>query len=70
MPAEIHDYMGPHGRNMGIPIGEFTARAYTGLCSGEDTIFIGDLAFADNILDLGKKKRELFEELAKLIRSR
>ncbi|TGO38048.1 hypothetical protein BHYA_0083g00270 [Botrytis hyacinthi] len=68
--TEIHDYMGPHGRDMGMPIGEFTAKAYTGLCSGEDTIFIGDLAFADSILDLGKKKRELFEELAKLIRSR
>ncbi|KAF7857846.1 uncharacterized protein EAF02_011213 [Botrytis sinoallii] len=67
--TELHDYMGPHGRKLGMPAGEFTAKAYTGLCSGEDTIFIGDLASAGRISDIAIKRRELFEKLAKLIRS-
>ncbi|KAF7911645.1 uncharacterized protein EAE98_011909 [Botrytis deweyae] len=67
--TELHNYMGPHGRKLGMPAGEFTAKAYTGLCSGEDTIFIGDLASAGSISDIAIKRRELFEKLAKLIRS-
>ena len=68
-PAELHDYMGSHGRRLGMPIGEFIAESYIGLCSGEDTILIQDVASDDRTLEISKKRRELFEGLAKLIRS-
>ncbi|TEY62429.1 hypothetical protein BOTCAL_0162g00090 [Botryotinia calthae] len=67
--TKLHDYMGPHGRRAGMPIGEFIAKSYTGLCSGEDTIFIRDVASDDRILEISTKRRVLFEGLAKLIRS-
>ncbi|KAM0148503.1 hypothetical protein ACHAPG_009947 [Botrytis cinerea] len=67
--TELHDYMGPHGRRLGMPIGEFIAESYIGLCSGEDTILIQDVASDDRTLEISKKRRELFEGLAKLIRS-
>jgi len=68
--TELHDHMGVEiGRNMGMPVAEFTSQAYAGLCSGEDTVFIGDLASGDSILNVANGRRNLFESLAKIIRS-
>jgi uncharacterized oxidoreductase len=39
--TELHDYMGPQGREIGIPVDAFVAEAMAGLNAGEDEICVG-----------------------------
>ncbi|HEU5080834.1 MAG TPA: SDR family NAD(P)-dependent oxidoreductase [Opitutaceae bacterium] len=39
--TELHDYMGPQGREIGIPVDAFVAEAMAGLNTGEDEICVG-----------------------------
>lgn len=54
---------------MGMPVNDFVDQAYTGLCGGEDTVFIGDLASGESVLSLAHQRRAIFDGLAKVIRS-
>lgn len=40
--TELHDYMGPKGREVGIPLEEFVREAMDGLNSGSDEIHVGN----------------------------
>jgi uncharacterized oxidoreductase len=40
--TELHDYMGPSGRSIGIPLASFVQEALEGLDRGDDEIFVGD----------------------------
>lgn len=39
--TELHDYMGPKGREIGIPLEDFVAEAMAGLNAGEEEISVG-----------------------------
>ncbi|OAF60565.1 hypothetical protein VC83_03294 [Pseudogymnoascus destructans] len=42
--TDLHDYMGVEvGRNLGMPLDQFTEEAYQGLLSGDDTIAVGGI---------------------------
>jgi uncharacterized oxidoreductase len=40
--TELHDYMGPKGRDIGIPLEAFVREAMEGLNSGSEEIHVGD----------------------------
>jgi short-subunit dehydrogenase involved in D-alanine esterification of teichoic acids len=42
--TDLHDYMGPHGKNIGIPLAEFMVEAMAGLDRGDDEFGIGHAA--------------------------
>ncbi|EXJ85028.1 hypothetical protein A1O3_05703 [Capronia epimyces CBS 606.96] len=70
--TELHDYMGQEkGRQMGMPVGEFTDIAYQELVSGSDQIIIGTIAGpAEDFQDVVNKRRKAFETLAQFMRGR
>lgn len=43
--TELHDYMGPKGREIGIPIDEFIVEAMAGLNAGEEEICVGQAKY-------------------------
>ena len=61
--------MGERGRAFGMPVDQFTDEAYKGLCEGKDQIVIGAVGPADAFNEIIDKRREAFENLAKLMRS-
>lgn len=55
--TELHDYIGPRGREIGIPVSEFVAEAWAGLAAGLDEICVGPAkAMRDN-------PQEMFERV-------
>jgi uncharacterized oxidoreductase len=40
--TELHDYMGPKGREIGIPLDAFVTEAMAGLNAGQEEICVGD----------------------------
>jgi uncharacterized oxidoreductase len=40
--TELHDYMGPKGRDIGIPLEEFVREAMEGLNSGSEEVHVGN----------------------------
>jgi short-subunit dehydrogenase involved in D-alanine esterification of teichoic acids len=67
--TELHDYMGPKGKQMGIPAEEFIDAAYNGLVSGSDQIVIGDIGGAARFNNIIDERRAVFEGLAKMTQS-
>ena len=61
--------MGERGRAFGMPVDQFTDEAYKGLFEGKDQIVIGAVGPADAFNEIIDKRREAFENLAKLMRS-
>lgn len=60
------------GRNLGMPLDEFTDEAYQGLLSGEDTIPVGAIMIPgakEVIADIVAKRRTVFTSLAEMMRS-
>ena len=60
--------MGERGRAFGMPVDQFTDEAYKGLSEGMDQIVIGAIGPADTFKEIVDKRREAFENLAKLMR--
>jgi len=67
--TELHDYMGPKGKQMGMPAEEFIDAAYNGLVSGSDQIVIGDIGGAARFNNIINERRAVFEGLAKIMQS-
>lgn len=67
--TELHNYRGPEGRNMGMPLDKFTDAAYNGLVSGSDQIVIGDIGGAARFNNIIDERRAVFEGLSKIIQS-
>ena len=61
--------MGERGRTFSMPVDQFTDEAHKGLLEGKDQIVIGALVPADTFNEIVDKRREAFENLAKLTRS-
>ena len=67
--TELHDYMGPKGKQMGMPAERFIDAAYNGLVSGSDQIVIGDIGGAARFNNIIDERRAVFEGLAKIMQS-
>ncbi|KAJ8063698.1 hypothetical protein OCU04_007563 [Sclerotinia nivalis] len=65
----IHGFEGPDGQTLGMPLEDFTAQAYTGLSSGEDTVFIGEAPTSEGISNIIAQRRVIFEGMSKAIRT-
>lgn len=65
--GELHDYAGPRGRTYGLPLGEFTERAYTELLKGDELIVIDSIAIEprETYMDLLDRRRKIFTKLSK-----
>ncbi|KAJ5378008.1 uncharacterized protein N7496_005417 [Penicillium cataractarum] len=66
--TELHDYMGDKGRDLGMPVDRFTDEAHSGLLEGKDQIIIGAVGPAETFNEIVDKRREAFDNLAKLMR--
>ena len=68
--TELHDYMGEErGRALGMSLEKFCNEAYDGLAKGQDQVVIGSIGPKDKFMDVVAKRRQIFEFLAKLMRS-
>ncbi|KAL3474656.1 hypothetical protein BJX99DRAFT_231400 [Aspergillus californicus] len=66
--TELHDYMGPHGANVGMPLDQFINEAFEGLQADKDQVVIGHIEPKDMFHDILDKRRKGFEHLAELTR--
>ncbi|AEO69900.1 f18c9466-59c1-4a6e-891b-15973c221a81 [Thermothielavioides terrestris] len=63
--TELHDYLGPErGRNLGMPLDEFTAQAWQGLANGDDEVHVGFIGSKERFFALARGRREACEEFA------
>ena len=68
--------MGDRGRSIGMPLDEFSDKAYEGLMAGEDQIIIGTVGLAgeggpaEMFLEVVEKRRSVFEWLSKMMLGR
>ncbi|CAD6455702.1 2a1ac150-5d9d-40fa-8266-dd9197317499 [Sclerotinia trifoliorum] len=65
----IHSLSGPDGKQLGMPLDEFTEKAYAGLCSSEDSVYIGDDHLGEPILNVMTQRRAVFEGMATVVKS-
>lgn len=61
--------MGESGRTFGMPVGQFTDAAHRGLFEGKDQIIVGAIGPVETFNEIIDKRRGVFENLAKLMRS-
>ncbi|KAJ8058458.1 hypothetical protein OCU04_012646 [Sclerotinia nivalis] len=67
--TQIHGLLGPDGHPLGMPLEDFTTRAYTGLISGEDTVYIGDGPSSEGVGNIIAQRRVIFDEMSEMIRT-
>ncbi|APA14264.1 hypothetical protein SS1G_11932 [Sclerotinia sclerotiorum 1980 UF-70] len=65
----IHGFVGPDGKPLGMPLDEFTEKAYAGLCSGEDSVYVGDEQTGEPILNVMTARRAIFETMSTSIKN-
>ncbi|KAL2127701.1 hypothetical protein VTI74DRAFT_10293 [Chaetomium olivicolor] len=67
--TELHDYMGPEiGRNMGMPVQEFTDKAWEQLAAGSELVTVGAIPPAgEEFKDMVQKRRDAFEALSNIM---
>ena len=56
------------GRQLGMPVRAFVDETYKGLVAGKDQVIIGSVGPADTFNEMIDKRRNAFENLAKLMR--
>ena len=56
------------GRIFGMPLEEFSNKAFDGLFSGSDQIVIGSIGPEDTFNEIVDKRRTAFQNLAKMMR--
>ncbi|CAD6581187.1 MAG: hypothetical protein ASARMPREDX12_000385 [Alectoria sarmentosa] len=67
--TELHDYMGHgSGRKLGMPVDAFVDETYKGLASGSDQVIVGSVGPPDTFNEIVDKRRNAFQNLAKLVR--
>jgi hypothetical protein len=72
--AELHDYFGERGRQIGMPVDQFTEQAYKGLTGGKELVLVGTLGPPDGSVvtssalgELADKRNAIFLDLAKFL---
>ena len=74
LPAELHDYMeSGTGRQLGMPARAFVDETFKELATGSDQVIVGsvgpaDTLPADTFHEIVDKRRNAFENLAKMMR--
>lgn len=69
--TELHDYMGHEsGRQLGMPVRAYVDETYQGLDSGSDQVVVGSIGPADTFNEIIDKRRDAFQNLAKMMRGR
>ena len=71
--TELHDYAGPKGRTMGMPVDKFVEAAYQGLVAGKELVAIGAVGPPGMVSEayFGKMIQEreaVFEQLSHAMR--
>ncbi|KAL9132520.1 MAG: hypothetical protein Q9175_006307 [Cornicularia normoerica] len=67
--TELHDYMGHEtGRQLGMPLRAYVDETYKGLVSGSDQVVVGSIGPADTFNEIVDKRRNTFQNLAKMMR--
>ncbi|GIK03794.1 hypothetical protein Aspvir_007868 [Aspergillus viridinutans] len=67
--TELHDYMGAEkGRKLGMPLKEFTEKAWDGLANGADEVYVGCIPPEDRFLTIARQRRSACEDLAHSMR--
>ncbi|RDW93870.1 oxidoreductase, short-chain dehydrogenase/reductase family [Aspergillus mulundensis] len=66
--TELHDYMGPHGAKIGMPLNQFIDEAFSGLQKGLDQVIVGSVMDKETFFDIVEKRRSMFEKLAAVMR--
>lgn len=67
--AELHDYMSLEaGRKLGMPVHAYVDETYKGLVAGSDQVIVGSVGPADTFNEIIDKRRNAFQNLAKMMR--
>lgn len=56
------------GRKLGMPVHTFVDETYRGLVSGSDQVIIGSIGPVDTFNEIIDKRRNAFQNLAKMMR--
>jgi hypothetical protein len=56
------------GRQMGMPLKEFTEKAWEGLANGDDEVYIGCIPPEDRFFSIARQRRSACEDSANLMR--
>ncbi|KAJ5651508.1 oxidoreductase [Penicillium longicatenatum] len=63
--TELHDYMGADkGRQMGMPLEEFTDKAWEGLVEGDDEVHVGFMPPEERFFSIARQRRAACEEFS------
>ena len=57
------------GRQLGMPVHDFVDETFKGLASGSDQVIVGSIGPADTFHDIIDKRRNAFQNLAKMMRN-
>jgi hypothetical protein len=53
------------GRHMGMPLAEFTDKAWQGLAKGEDQVHVGFVPPEERFFGIARQRRKACEEMSK-----
>ncbi|KAF9890681.1 hypothetical protein FE257_005547 [Aspergillus nanangensis] len=68
--TELHDYMGAEkGRQMGMPLEEFTNKAWQGLIKGDDEVYVGCIPPENRFFSIAHQRRSACEEFAQFLQN-
>ena len=68
--AEIHDYMGVEkGRQLGMPLEEFTDQAWAGLINGDDEVFVWCIPPKERLFSIAHQRRAASEALGQQLKN-
>lgn len=68
--AELHDYLGVEkGRQMGMPLNEFTDQAWAGLSNGDDEVFVGFIPPKERFFSIAGQRRAACEDMAQRMKN-
>ena len=56
------------GRQLGMPVQAFVDEAFKGLASGSDQVIVGSIGPAETFNEIIDKRRNAFQNLAKMMR--
>jgi hypothetical protein len=57
------------GRHMGMPLAEFTDKAWQGLAKSEDQVHVGFVPPEERFFGIARQRREACEEMSKKLTS-
>lgn len=70
--TELHDYMGDHGRSLGMPVDQFIEEAYQGMAQNQEQIVVGvpGTATEEQYKQLLDTRQTIFDSLSNILMAR